>query len=108
MLDRLAARAVPGHEPSRGAGIDLTHEHLTHLRLVGALHLIPHLPVRIAEAREGAQALRVRQRHRRALHELRLLAVGFAARALGAIEADLLMAAVAEGLVPGMAAATQS
>src|SRR5262249_19331558 len=107
VLDRLATRAVPGDQPSRGAVVDLADEHRAYLGILGALHLTPHLAVRVAEARKRTQRLRVAQCHRRSLEQLRLLAIGRAARRLRAVEADLVVRAVAEGLVMRVPAATE-
>src|SRR5215472_5423669 len=106
-LERRVTAAFEGHEPAGGAVADLANEIGAHLRVLGALHLVPHLAVRIAEARPGTERLGVRQRVRRPLEHLSLLEIRCAARGFRAIEADLLVGTVAEGLGGGVPAATE-
>jgi len=84
--------------------IDLPQKHGAGLRIVGARHLSPHFVVRIAEARKGTEAIRIRQRHCRPVDDLRLLDVGLVVRRLGTVKTDLGMGAVAERLFAGMPA----
>src|SRR5207244_12384766 len=57
-----------------------------------------HLPVRIEEARGRTRCLRVRERQGGSFQDLRLFAIRGAAGGFGAVEADLLVGAVAERL----------
>ena len=70
-------------------------------------HLVPDLAVGIAEAREGAEALHVREGHVSAFHGFCLFQIGFVARGLGALEAVLGVGAIAEGFVAGVAATAE-
>src|SRR6516225_2520501 len=54
-LDRRAALALPGDEPSGGAVTDLADQIGPYLGVLGALHLVPDLPVGVAEACSGTE-----------------------------------------------------
>src|SRR5260370_19725287 len=98
MLDRLAGRSIPDHEAPRRTVVDLPQESRPPPGVLSTLDLVPHLSVRIAEARARTQLLRVRERERRTFQDLRLFAIRSAGGGLGAVETDLLMGAVAERL----------
>src|ERR1700686_5712855 len=97
-LDRLSARVVPRDQPARRAVAGLAYEILFRLGVVCFAHQSPDLPVGVAKARESTKALGIRQRHGRTREDLRLLAVGLAARRLGAVEADSGVGPVAKRL----------
>src|SRR2546430_11655175 len=71
MLDRLAALPIPGDEAPRGTVVDLSQESRPQPGVVSTLDLVPHLSVRIAEARARTQRLRVRERQGGSFQDLR-------------------------------------
>src|SRR5437660_12573908 len=89
MLDRLAARPIPGDEASRGTVVDLAEESRPQPGVVSTLDLVPHLSVRIAEARARTQRLRVREREGGSFQDLRLFAIRGTGGGFGAVEDDI-------------------
>src|SRR5256885_2192252 len=98
MLDRLAALPIPGDEAPRGTVVDLSQESRPQRGVVSTLDLVPHLSVRIAEARARTQRLRIREREGGSFQDLRLFAIRGTGGGFGAVEADLRVGAVAERL----------
>src|ERR1700680_3173748 len=107
-LQRLAGRVVPSHQPSRGTVAGLTLKMHARRAIVRFVDEVPHRTVGIAEAAGRAQALDIRQRHRRSLHELCLLAVRRTIRGFAAVKSNPLVRVVAERLVRAVAAAAKS
>src|SRR2546423_14522698 len=107
MLDLFSARPNPGGDAARGTGVDLAEDRRPQPGVVSTLDLVPHLSVRIAEARARTQRLRVREREGGSFQDLRLFAIRGAKGRFGAVEADLPMGAVAERLGLRLAAAAE-
>src|SRR5579862_8482710 len=93
-LDRSSRGVVPGDRTARWAIARFADEMLASSGFVGLINETPHLAVGIAEARGCAQLLGVRQRHGGTAHDLGLILIALAARALGAVELRLGVRAV--------------
>src|SRR5882672_397674 len=106
-LDRFARIALLSDEAAGGAVSGFVHDELARGGLIRFAHQVPHLTVRIAEARERAQTLRVLQHDAGPLEALGLRLVRFAARRLGPVEVDLVMRPITERGVARLPAAAE-
>ena len=99
MLDRTPGGFVPSYQSTGRTIVDLPNEHCSHRRVIGMRDLRPHFSIRITETGGRTQPLGIGQPQRGSIERLCLVEIGGAAGGFGAIEVNLRVCAVANGLL---------